>query len=254
LYFLLFVVTIFIQRDVHANDTMHESFKHDFGNNNPYVYVCFGDSITVGYNVKHNETYPAKLQELLGKTVINEGISGSTSYYGALRVGSVLQKHKPGYLLTLYGVNDIGGRTNTDIINSLREIIQTAKNNQTIPVIATLTPVFGQRAWKAPHVRNLNENIRILAKEENILLVDLENAFNWNEKLIDSNGIHPNPLGYELIAKTFYNALEDSSTGSGGGGCTIKDNGEMGYEWFFLFTLLFIKVAWNAYRNKQYNL
>lgn len=231
--------------NAHAIQATHatSSQSHDFGDNNPDVYVSLGDSITRGYGLNnYSESYPAKLQELLGKTVINEGISGSKSYQGASRVGRVLQRHKPGYLLTLYGVNDIGERSNDSIINSLRQIIHSAKNNKTIPVIATLTPVFGSRGWKEPHLRDLNIKIRSLAKEEGILLADLEEAFAWDSTYLLNDGLHPNSKGHELMAQTFYKTLQESPSSSGGG-CTFNPSAPFGYEWVLLFCALILTVV-----------
>lgn len=220
--------------------------SHDFGDNSPDVYVCFGDSITKGVFLSNSaEAYPARLQALLGKTVINEGINGSRSYQGANRVAQVLNRHKPGYLLTLYGVNDIGERSNEAILKSLRHIIQSARNNKTIPVIATLTPVFGGRAWKEPSVRDLNERIRAMAGEENIPLADLEKAFDWDHSMFP-DGLHPNARGHELIAQTFYEVLK-SKPSSGGGGCTFNPQGTFGLEWFLLFSAMLLKIVWGLF-------
>lgn len=182
----------------------------DFGDNDPNIYVAMGDSITAGYGLdSYTEAYPALLSGMLGKTVYNSGISGSRSSYGAGAVSSVLNSYKPGYLLILYGVNDLIHDYSIDsIVTNLSTMIQTAKNSQTIPVIATLTPVFDSHSFIEDGVVELNARIRQLAAEENIYVADLEQAFNWNQAYIDSDGLHPNSQGHDLIAVTFYYILE----------------------------------------------
>ncbi|WP_459938350.1 SGNH/GDSL hydrolase family protein [Desulfonatronum parangueonense] len=225
--------------------------QHDFGDNNPDVYLCLGDSITYGYGLLDlSQSYPAQLQALLGKTVINEGISGTRSSFGAIRVNRLLDNNKPGYLLTLYGVNDIGERRNDAIVESLRQIIHAAKANKTTSVVATLTPVFHGRAWKEPYVRDLNIRIRALAAEEGVLLADLEEAFAWDPSYLLDDGLHPNSLGHELMAKTFHEALKDEP--SSGGGCTVNPQGSLGLEWIALFLAIFFKLAWGQY-SRRYN-
>ncbi|WP_052812762.1 SGNH/GDSL hydrolase family protein [Desulfonatronum thioautotrophicum] len=222
----------------------------DFGENNPDVYLCMGDSITFGAGVASEESYPAVLQQLLGKTVINDGVSGSRSTLGVTRVNGLLQRYKPGYLLILYGVNDIGERDNADILENLRFMVRAAKENQTIPVVATLTPVFGPRGWKTRGVMDLNQRIRVMATEEGILLVDLEEAFAWDASLISDNGIHPNKDGYFLLAKTFFDTLKEDPGSSGGGGCVVG-GGKGSYDLLVLLGFLGLYAAWNVSKRSR---
>ena len=182
----------------------------DFGSNNSNIYVAIGDSITAGYGLSSSsEAYPAKLSGMLGKTVFNKGVIGSYSSYGADTVNSVLNSYKPGYLLILYGVNDlIMGYSTDSVLNNLSAMIGAAKNNQTIPVIATLTPVFGEHAYFEGSVVALNHGIRQLASEQDIHVADLENSFGWNPSYISADGLHPNSQGQDLIAVVFYDELK----------------------------------------------
>ena len=193
---------------------------HDFGNNDPNVFVAFGDSITSGTGdtgsdapddpscVLHNTEfgYPPRLATLLGATVINEGVCGDTSGGGAARVQSVLSRHRPGYLLILFSPNDLFTPMDT-IIENLRFIIQAAKDNKTIPIIGTLTPAFySHRGWE-PFIEALNPRIVQLANEEGIQVADHWTAFNMDASLLTEDGLHPNARGYEVMARTWYEAI-----------------------------------------------
>lgn len=182
----------------------------DFGSNDPYVYVAMGDSITAGYGLNSaGDAYPYKLSSMLGKTVVNDGVSGSLSSYGADNVYSVLGSYQPGYVLILYGVNDLlHGYSIDSVLDNLRTMIAAAKANQTIPVVATLTPVFDSHEFIEGDVVELNTVIRQLGIEENVYVADLEYAFNWDPAYIDSDGLHPNSDGHDLIALTFYDILK----------------------------------------------
>lgn len=183
---------------------------HDFGRNNPDLYVAVGDSITSGYGLESmSEAYPGKLAGMLGKTVVNHGVQGSTSFYGAEHVYSVLRVYKPGYLLILYGVNDlVQGYDIDSVIANLRTMIMAAKASQIIPVVATLTPVFDWYGDIESEVATLNAAIRLMGAEENVCVADLDRAFNWNPDYMCEDGLHPNSAGHELIAMTFYEILE----------------------------------------------
>ena len=142
-----------------------------------------------------------------GKTIYNKGVPGALSSYGANIIDSVLAQYNPKYITIFYGTNDDGFYDVNWTIGNLRYIIRSAKANGTKPVIATLTPVFGEWAWRKSSVIILNQRIRQLASEEGINCADLEAAFGWNAAYIGSDGLHPNSAGHRIIANTFYSAL-----------------------------------------------
>jgi lysophospholipase L1-like esterase len=180
---------------------------HDFGVNNASVYVAFGDSITYGQDA--SVPYPALLASMLGNRVINKGVSGSQSSEGYARVNGVLGQYKPGYLLILYGANDvIHSIPPAQIIESLRGIVQAAKANSTIPVLATCTPqVLEHQAYNGGVV-SLNVRIRSLASEEAVTLVDLETVMTGHEEYFNRDGLHPNNAGHSAIATAFSAVLQ----------------------------------------------
>jgi lysophospholipase L1-like esterase len=170
---------------------------HDFGANDPNLYVAMGDSITAA-------GYPAHLSGMLGATVINGGTPGAWSDSGAGAVHSALSRYKPGFLLILYGANDTIHEANQDgTINNLRAMIQAAKANQTIPIIGTLTPMIRVHEGWAGRARELSKKIRAMASSEGCRVADLEKAFGHNDSLLQDDGLHPTDAGSQVIAKTF---------------------------------------------------
>lgn len=109
-----------------------------------------------------------------GKNVINQGSCGEKSSGGADRVNTILDRYNPGYLCILYGANDAIFNLSVDtVINNLRYMIQDAKNNKTVPIVATLTPVYDGHAFASGNVQLYSDAIRQLAKDEGIKLADL---------------------------------------------------------------------------------
>ena len=177
-------------------------------NNRNDIFVAMGDSITVGYSLSnYNECYVPILSGTWGKAAVNKGVSGTLSSYGANVINSILTQYNPKYITIFYGNNDDGFYDVNWTIGNLRYMIQRAKAYGTKPVIATLTPVFGQWAWRKPFSIVLNQRIRQLALEQGINCADLEVAFGWNPAYIGPDGLHPNSTGHRIIANTFYNAL-----------------------------------------------
>ena len=176
---------------------------NDFGTNNPKVAVALGDSITA-LEGGNTTTYPDILAGLKGITVINEGHGGDSSDAGVDKIGGALSDIKPGYVLILYGANDIiSGSGNDNLVANLRAMIVAAKNNKTVPIVATVTPMYFVHDIFAGAVPPLNALIRKMAAEENCAVADLESAFGTDSSLFNDDGLHPNDAGLRIIAQTF---------------------------------------------------
>ncbi|MFH1477130.1 MAG: GDSL-type esterase/lipase family protein [Verrucomicrobiota bacterium] len=188
----------------------HLSDGHDFGPNNPNLYVALGDSITAGDSlVSPSNYYPAILTGMLNKPVINEGVGGDSSGEALDRLYPILDDYKPGFVLILVGVNDlIMGYGESEAARNIRVMVHACQDNKTIPVIATLTPVFESYARLDSGVRRLNVMIQQIASDLNVALVDLNAAFNNDPTYILPGGIHPNETGNALMALTFYDVVK----------------------------------------------
>ena len=172
------------------------------------VCVAMGDSITRGTTgVDYINSYVPRLSGNWGKAVYNKGVNGALSSYGASTIDGILAEYNPKYITIFYGNNDDGFYDVDWIIGNLRYMIQRAKAYGTRPVIATLTPVFGDWAWRKPSLIILNQKIRQLASAEGITCADLEAALGWNANYIGPDGLHPNSEGHRLIASKFQWAL-----------------------------------------------
>jgi lysophospholipase L1-like esterase len=180
---------------------------HDFGANDPSLAVALGDSITAGTGIGGAAAWPAQLSARSGKTVINMGVGGQTSAGGLGRVGSALAA-KPGFLLILFGSNDISqGVDLNGTKENLREIIRAAKANQTVPIIGSVPNGFGSHAFMQPGVKTLNGLIESLAREEGVRVAAVAGAIGNNAGLLQSDGLHPTVAGSGKIAGAFAREL-----------------------------------------------
>ncbi|MCV5950184.1 GDSL-type esterase/lipase family protein, partial [Escherichia coli] len=74
--------------------------------------IAFGDSLTAGFGLAENESYPYLLQKRLRDegydyTVIDAGVSGDTSLGGLERVDWVLGQENVEILILELGANDL---------------------------------------------------------------------------------------------------------------------------------------------------
>ena len=215
----------------------------------PNVYLAMGDGITYG-SVYDFTPWPPRLDTLLGsgKTVVNRGKSASRVGYGSSKVNSYLAQYQPGYLLVLYGSNDLGVGNSIDyIIGELRYMIRAAKANSTVPVVGTLPPIFTGASGQS----TLNSRIRSLASQEGIQCADVSAAFNGRRSLIMDDGLHPTSEGQQLIARTFHAAIQASpppiSLSLSPSSAQIQDVGTGGQSFAVSAT-----TAWTATDNQAW--
>ncbi|RVT42018.1 arylesterase [Sphingobium algorifonticola] len=78
------------------------------------LVLAFGDSLTAGYGLKPNESFPVQLQTALRRQgvavrVHNAGVSGDTTAQGKARLGWVLKSlgRKPDLVIVQLGGNDM---------------------------------------------------------------------------------------------------------------------------------------------------
>ncbi len=170
--------------------------------------ITFGDSLTAGYGLSANETYPAQLEARLKAEgyeveVINAGVSGETTKGNLERV-DFIKKQNPDLVIVGIGGND-----------SLRllPIAETKKNiDTTLAKLASGTnpPVLLLLSMQAPLTAGLGYKQEFdamyeeLANKHNALLVPFLTAelfFDNKNKL--SDGIHYNALGYSKVVDKY---------------------------------------------------
>jgi acyl-CoA thioesterase I len=167
------------------------------------VILAFGDSLTYGYGATPTQSYPARLEELLGRRVINGGISGELSEEGLKRLPSLLQREKPRILLLCHGGNDILKKQDMQKLRTnLEQMIRLAQS-QNIDVVLISVPQFGFLQLTPPPLYNQLSEIHHLAIEEDILADIL------HDNRYKSDYIHPNALGYQKMAEAIEKLLRN---------------------------------------------
>ena len=113
-------------------------------------------------------------------------------------------------VLLMEGANDLGNRSNAQIIVALNAMIDYARNQRLQVFLATIPPqnVDGCdpqcRGLEAGSVPLLNLDIAGLASRKGLPLVDVYQAFGGDLTKIGGDGLHPTADGYKLIADTFF--------------------------------------------------
>ncbi|MCW8896079.1 MAG: arylesterase [Sulfurimonas sp.] len=164
------------------------------------VILAFGDSITYGYGVPSAFSYPSQLQMKTGLHVINAGVSGEESSEGLLRLPALL-KQKPKLVILCHGGNDIlRQRSHVKLKNNLLAMIKLIKNSGA-DVLLVGVPDFGIFGFKTAKLYSEVANETGVVFEEDILSV-IE-----SDRRFKSDNIHPNKIGYEMMADAFIERL-----------------------------------------------
>ncbi len=189
-------------------------------------YIGFGDSLTYGvmdYEYAPEKGYIPRLQVLLTQTfgtttLYNDGFAGELTGQGVVRINSVIANRQARYLLLLEGTNDVkflDVPVDTAVFN-LTEMLRKCLDAGVFPAIATLTP---RRDWiwyynlYTDRFFALNAAIPLMASEKGVPLLDLFTIFDTYpgggaDLLISTDGVHPNELGYQVMAEQWMKAIK----------------------------------------------
>jgi lysophospholipase L1-like esterase len=164
--------------------------------------LAFGDSLTYGYGAKVNESYPSILSDLTHMHVLNAGVNGETSDAGARRLPQLLQNSSIKLMILCFGGNDIlQKRSISSLKQNLKAMIQMAKSKN-IEVLLISVPNLSLLGLSP---LALYEEV---AEEENIPLLDGVLSTILSDPLLKSDQIHPNALGYKMMADRIYAHLK----------------------------------------------
>ncbi|MTW22222.1 arylesterase [Allochromatium palmeri] len=162
--------------------------------------LAFGDSLTQGVGADPDDSYPAVLARLSGRTVINAGVSGEVTEEGRARFEALIEQEQPDLVLLLEGGNDI--LRNLDPAQTqanLASMIEQAQA-QGIPVVLIGVPRKALFSDVAPLYRELAETYRLVFVES--LIADL-----LRTPAYKADPIHFNRAGYRALAEALQAVL-----------------------------------------------
>ena len=152
------------------------------------VIMAFGDSLTAGYGAAKEDSYPAVLQQLTGRRVVNRGISGEVSDEGLQRLPAELSRFRPDLVILCHGGNDLLRRQPTERLTANLAAMIDLIRADGAQVLLVGVPQPGLRLRTAPLYEELARRLEV-PFEGNILRDILDD----NE--LTSDAIHPNMAG-----------------------------------------------------------
>ena len=165
------------------------------------VIVAFGDSLTAGYGVDKNQSYPIVLANMTGLKVINAGISGETTAEGLERLPEVLETYQPRLVILLEGGNDVLQKVSESQIKSnLKQMIQLIQQRDTGVLLVSVPErkLFGS---SLALYSELASEYAIPIEED--IVVSLMKRLSMK-----SDYVHFNAQGYQAMAQAIYESLQ----------------------------------------------
>ncbi len=192
----LFLVVIFLLR-TDTSTVQTQTLQQDA------VVLAFGDSLTYG-NGAVAQSYPTQLQALIGRKVVNAGVPGEVSSSGLKRLPRLLEMYHPSLVILCHGGNDILRRSSKERLKAnLVAMIQLSRKSGA-EVLLVGVPGFGLLGLSTiPLYEEVAVEQEVLY--EGAVLEKIE-----NEASLKSDQIHPNGLGYSLMAEAFAVVLRES--------------------------------------------
>ena len=176
--------------------------------------LFLGDSLTEGYGVMKEESFPSllevKLQDELKMKelkIINAGIGGATSASGLSRLEWHL-KTKITHLIIALGSNDaLRGLKPSETLKNLELVINRA---QVAHIKILLLGAKAPPNYSKTFTNEFDGLFLKLSKKYRIPLVPfILEGVAGNPKFNQADGIHPNPTGNKIIADKLFKPIKD---------------------------------------------
>jgi len=192
------------------------------------LILCYGDSITAGYNSTPDagHRYPDLLAKLMDRPVLNMGVNGDVITQRMFCGGEIRALNGVNIVLFLMGVNDIltGGIKSLDRYQQCAQTIIKQLHDGGIKVYwGTIPPFKGNKAADLAGAQTLDPDKEALRNQINTWIRSSSGAdgvIDYDEALADpsdqqrlnplyqSDWLHPNDAGYQVMARAAAAALK----------------------------------------------
>lgn len=173
--------------------------------------VVLGDSLTEGYGVARESAFPALLEKKIkeaGKdwSVVNAGVSGSTTASGPSRMNWVFRS-KPDLILLCLGAND--GLRGLKVADSRKNLATAIEAAQKKGVQVILGGLYMPPNYGADYTKDFRKMYEDLAAQYKIKMIPfLLEGVGGKPQYNLADGIHPNEKGHAVIAETVFQNLK----------------------------------------------
>lgn len=178
--------------------------------------LVFGDSLSAGYGLDIDQSWPALLQSRLESQgyehrVINASISGETTEGGVTRIGSTLENFRPDLVILELGGNDgLRGFPPDRMKTNLQTIIEMTKASGAAVIMLGIRIPSNY----GPRYTGAFENVyRELADQSGVLWIEFfMEGIALDKELMQDDGIHPNAKAQSILLNNAWPIIRQALT------------------------------------------
>jgi len=168
------------------------------------VILAFGDSLTAGTGAAPGASFPAQLEVLSGRRVINAGNPGEVSRDGVARLPALLDEFRPDLLILTHGGNDLLRRMDPEQTRAnLKTMIGQAQDRGVEVLLVAVPAPTLLRLRSDPLYAEIGQRLRIPVENGAIARVLSSDA-------LKADPIHPNGDGYRYLAEHIHRLLVEA--------------------------------------------
>ncbi len=167
------------------------------------VILAFGDSITYGTGAATGESYPAVLERLAGRRVVNAGVPGEVTAEGLARLPGVLEQERPALMILCLGGNDLLRHLDRQqAADNLRAMVRLAQERG-VAVVLVAVPDINLTLSPPAFYGEIAREFKIPCEEKALSRI-------LGKHSLKSDHIHPNGAGYAQLAQALADLLQRS--------------------------------------------
>jgi len=167
------------------------------------VILAFGDSITAGSGAGVAESYPALLERLTGRKVVNAGVPGEVTAEGLARLPELLEREKPALVILCHGGNDLLRHLDQrQAADNLRAMILLARRSGAAVVLVAV-PVPDLSLAPPQFYVEVARELGVTSEQKALARI-------LGTGSLKSDYIHPNAAGYRELAEGLAALLKKS--------------------------------------------
>ena len=171
--------------------------------------LCFGDSITQGYDAKFSsQSYVNLLADKLGAEVVDQGIGGEI-FRPELVDADI--PYEPDIVTVAYGTNDWSGQTLERTVECANAFYANVRKTFPKAKIFAITPIWRADNHRVTKVGVFEESRRIVREaasaQEGIVIVDGDCMIPHLREVCSDRYLHPNDYGFKFYANALYDAI-----------------------------------------------
>ena len=159
--------------------------------------LALGDSLTAGFGAPSGADYPAQLAQLLGRKVINGGVSGDTSAQALARLPDLLAQ-KPKLVVSIGGNDFLQRLPESGTRENIRKMVAMIRAAD-VPTVLVAIPHFTTGALLG--MVSEHPLYAELADELDVPLLQGAWAEILGDKDLKSDAVHANAAGYRQFAE-----------------------------------------------------